>query len=52
MDIEEKEKNLRNTIKSNLISFGLEAKIIEQITEQLFQDILDFISEDNNKNYE
>ena len=36
MDIEK----LRNTIKSNLVSFNLTPEDIEKITEQLLQDVL------------
>lgn len=41
MDIEK----LKNTIKSNLVSFNLVPEDIEKITEQLLQDILELIRE-------
>ena len=36
---------LRNTIKSNLVSFNLAPDDIEKITEQLLEDILELIRE-------
>lgn len=42
MDIDK----LKNIIKSNLVSFGLQPEQIEQITEQLLSDILDLMREE------
>lgn len=46
MDIEQ----LRQIIKSNLITYGLQPNEIEQITEQLQQDILDLLNHEGENN--
>lgn len=38
---------LRNTIKSNLVSFNLAPDDIEKITEQLLEDLIKIIGEVN-----
>jgi hypothetical protein len=40
MDIEERDVRLKNTIKSNLVSFGLLPDQIEQITDQIVDDVI------------
>lgn len=41
MDVEK----LKNTIKSNLVSFNLTPEEITKITEQILQDVLEIIGE-------
>lgn len=52
MDKEERDKNLKNIIKSNLITSGIDSKMIEQLSEQIMLDVVNLLSKESNLSHE